>query len=110
MAGRYCVYILASRSRTTYVGVTSNLKRRVLEHRQGLVKGFTRDYRIHRLVYFERFRDVRDALALEKRIKGWRREKKVALINAGNPAWDDLAAGWFEGQPPEQAGPSLRSG
>ena len=63
MAGRYCVYILASRSRTIYVGVTSNLKRRVFEHRQGLVKGFTRDYRIHRLVYFERFRDVRDALA-----------------------------------------------
>lgn len=74
--GRYYVYILASRSRTLYTGVTNNLKRRILEHRQGSVPGFTRKYRIRRLVHFEPFDDVHRALVCEKRIKAWRREKK----------------------------------
>ncbi len=68
---RYYVYILASRSRNLYTGVTNDLQRRVLEHKQGLLAGFTKKYRIHRLVYFESFNDVREALGREKRIKAW---------------------------------------
>ncbi len=96
MEKRYYVYILASRSRNLYLytGVTNDLRRRVLEHKQGLLAGFTKKYRIHRLVYFESFNDVREALGREKQIKAWRREKRVALIKSGNPAWDDLAADW----------------
>ena len=88
----YFVYILASRSRNLYTGVTNHLEQRILEHRQGLIPGFTEQYRIHRLVYCEAFGDVRAAIAREKQIKPWRRAKKVALIEADNPAWDDLAA------------------
>jgi putative endonuclease len=76
----YCVYILASRSRNLYTGVTGNLEPRMIEHRQGLIPGFTTWYRIFRLVYFEYFSDVRAAIAREKEIKGWRREKKIWLI------------------------------
>ncbi len=90
----YFVYLLVSRSRNLYTGVTNNLMRRVLEHRKGLVPGFTRRYRIHRLVYCESFSDVRDAIAREKQIKSWRREKKIALIQVSNPTWDDLAERW----------------
>lgn len=97
----YCVYILASRSRTLYTGVTNDLRQRVLQHRQGLGGDFTRKYRIHRLVYSEPFNDVRAAIRREKRIKGWRREKKVSLIQSINPAWDDLAEEWYG-----RAGPS----
>ncbi len=89
---RYYVYIMASRSRNLYVGVTNNLRRRVLEHKQGLAEAFTRKYRIHRLVYFESFDDVRSAISREKQIKAWRREKRVAVINGSNPTWEDLAA------------------
>jgi putative endonuclease len=92
---RYFVYILASRSRTIYIGITSGLKKRVREHREGRVPGFTTKYRVHRLVHFEAFQDVRVAIAREKEIKGWRREKKVALIDSTNPNWDDLAEEWF---------------
>ncbi|GAB3737830.1 GIY-YIG nuclease family protein [Luteimonas pelagia] len=87
--------MLSSRSGALYVGVTGHLERRVFEHREGLVPGHTRRYRIHRLVHFEACEDIYSAIAREKEIKGWRREKKVALVRAGNPAWDDLAAGWF---------------
>jgi putative endonuclease len=83
----YCVYILASRSRNLYTGVTGNLEPRMVEHRQRLVPGFTTRYRIFRLVYFEFFSDVRAAIAREKEIKGWRREKKIWLIKRNNPAW-----------------------
>jgi putative endonuclease len=75
-----------------YTGVTNHLVRRIQEHRDGLVPGFASPYRIHRLVYFEMFRDVRGAIAREKEIKAWRREKKVALIEERNPTWEDLAA------------------
>ena len=101
----YYVYLLASRSRTLYTGITNNLTQRVLEHRLGVHEGFTKKYRIHRLVYFESFRDVRAAIAREKQIKGWRREKKVALIVENNPTWEDLAADWEQ-----RTDPSLRSG
>jgi putative endonuclease len=99
----YYLYILANRSRGLYVGVTNNLKRRVLEHRQGLVEGFTMRYRVHRLVYFEVAEDVRLAIKREKQIKAWRREKKVALIEEKNPAWEDLAEEWFKGKYPRKA-------
>jgi putative endonuclease len=107
----YYVYILASRSRILYVGVTSNLLRRISQHRNGLVEGFTSRYQIHRLVHFEAFRDVRAAIGREKVIKGWRRSKKVELIELKNPSWDDLTERFFRRlSEKEKADPSLRSG
>ena len=94
MSRTYWVYTLASRSRTLYTGVTNDLQRRVKEHRQGLVLGFTSHYNIFRLVHCEEFADIRDAIAREKEIKGWRREKKIWLIEKGNPTWQDLAEGF----------------
>jgi len=91
MSNTYCVYILASRSRNLYTGMGNNLERRMIEHRQVLVPGFTSRYRIFRLVYFELFGDVRDAIAREKEIKAWRRQKKIRLIESYNPTWTDLA-------------------
>jgi len=87
----YCVYTLASRSRNLYTGVTNNLERRMIEHRQGSIPGFTSCYKIFRLVHFEQFADIRDAIAREKEIKGWRREKKLWLIQRENPTWEDLS-------------------
>jgi putative endonuclease len=92
---RYFVYILASRSRNFYTGLTSSLMRRIREHREGSVPGFTARYRIHRLVHVEAFRDVHDALCREKEIKSWRRERRVKLIEAQNPTWKDLAEEWM---------------
>jgi putative endonuclease len=76
-----------------YTGVTSSLERRMVEHREALIPGFAVRYRIFRLVHFEEFGDVRDAIAREKEIKGWRREKKILMIERGNPSWVDLAEG-----------------
>jgi|ERR1700733_7833116 len=87
----YYVYILGSRSRTLYTGVTNNLDRRMSEHREGLIPGFTSRYSVFRLVHLETFGDIRNAIAREKEIKGWRREKKVELIGQSNPRWEDLA-------------------
>ena len=87
----YYVYILASRSRVLYTGVTCNLQRRVRSHREGMTPGFTTRYRVNRLVYFEVTRDIRSAIAREKQIKGWKRGRKVALIQSVNPDWDDLS-------------------
>ena len=87
----YYTYIMASRSRALYTGVTNDLARRVIEHKRGLYAGFTRRYRVTRLVYFEEFADVRDAIAREKQIKGWRRSRKISLIERRNPTWEDLA-------------------
>jgi len=81
----YYVYIMSSRSRVLYTGVTNDLARRVNEHKRGLVSGFTRKYRITRLVYFEEFADIRDAIAREKEIKGWKRLRKISLIESRNP-------------------------
>jgi putative endonuclease len=86
---RYYVYIMASRSRVLYTGVTNDLARRVHEHKQGLIAGFTSAYRITRLVYSEEFTDVRDAIAREKQIKGWVRARKIRLIEERNPTWED---------------------
>jgi len=90
----FYVYIMASRSLNLYVGVTNNLARRAMEHRLGNLPGFTKKYRIERLVYFESFRGPRTAILREKEIKGWRRAKKLALIQTRNPTWQDLGADW----------------
>ncbi len=87
----YYVYILASRSRTLYIGVTNSLRRRVGEHRDGTANSFTAKYKIHRLVYFERFQHIDRAIAREKYLKHFTRQEKIALIESTNPTWDDLA-------------------
>ena len=92
----YFVYVLASDSRVLYTGVTSDLPRRVWQHRSGQLEGFTRRYRVHRLVHFEETADPSSAIAREKQIKAWNRGKRVRLIEATNPGWLDLAAAWFE--------------
>jgi putative endonuclease len=79
-----------------YVGVTNDLERRVQEHKLKLVPGFTATYNCDRLVWYEEFSDASGAIETEKRLKGWRREKKVTLIEETNPQWRDLAADWFE--------------
>ena len=88
----YYVYILANEyNNVLYVGVTNNLQRRVYEHQSGLIEGFTKRYNIHKLVWFESCHDVKDAIAREKQIKRWGREKKVMLITKLNPEWKDLS-------------------
>jgi len=85
------VYILASRRNgTLYVGVTSDLVKRIEEHKQKLVDGFTKKYEITRLVYYEAFEDIRDAVIRERQIKEWKRKWKTALIQLVNPYWRDL--------------------
>jgi len=87
----FWVYILASKiGGTLYIGVTSDLVRRVFEHRSEVVHGFTKRYGVHRLVYFEQFSDVESAIRREKRLKKWNRAWKVRLIEEANPNWDDL--------------------
>ena len=93
---RFYLYIMSSKSRVLYTGITSDIHRRAWEHRNGLIPGFTRDYRIHRLVYLESFQYVGNAIAREKQAKGWLRKRKIALIEAANPTWEDLAEEWFE--------------
>jgi len=95
----YFVYIMTNRSRKLYIGVTNNLVRRVREHKTGIGSGFTAKYKLDRLVYFERFEDVRNAIERERRIKGWLRIKKIALIVSVNPAWKDLGKEWYERHP-----------
>lgn len=92
---QYHVYIMSNTSRTLYTGVTNDLARRVGEHKGKLVPGFTSKYNITNLVYAEATRDVNAAIAREKQIKGWRREKKIALIESVNPEWDDVSEAWF---------------
>ncbi len=92
----YYVYILASkRNGTLYVGVTNDLRRRMYEHKNGIIEGFTKKYSVNRLVYFEDSADVDAAIRREKQIKGWRRDKKIALIESANPDWEDLSKEWF---------------
>ena len=87
----YYVYLLASQPQgTLYVGVTNDLARRVFEHKNDLTEGFTQRYGVHRLVYYETYGDIREAIAREKAIKKWRRAWKVALIERENPTWSDL--------------------
>ncbi len=92
----YYVYILANKTNTTvYIGVTSDLMQRLWEHRNDVIEGFTKRYHVHKLVYYETFQNVQEAIAREKQLKGWRRARKNALIGSVNPAWEDLAGEWF---------------
>ena len=94
MSKEYYVYIMTNKSRTLYTGVTNNLIRRVHEHKNKLVPGFTSKYNIQFLVYYEAGNDINAAIAREKQIKGWLRSKKIALIDSMNPQWKDLSAEW----------------
>lgn len=89
---RYYVYIMTNRKKTLYIGMTGDLERRVREHKGKSTRSFARRYDITRLVWFEEFYSAEQAIAAEKRLKGWLRSKKIELIEQRNPAWDDLAA------------------
>jgi putative endonuclease len=97
--GGYFAYIVASRSRTLYIGITGNLSKRVFQHKWKEHEGFTEKYNCDRLVWFEGHQDVAKAIAREKQLKAWRREKKVALIEKTNPAWADLSRDWYDLEP-----------
>ena len=95
----YWVNILTSkRCATLYIGITNNIVRRLSQYRRGEVERFTKHYQLNRLVWVEHFRDVRDAIACEKKLKGWHRTRKIALIEQTNPRWLDLSDDW-EQQP-----------
>lgn len=97
----YFVYIMTNYKNTVlYTGITNNITRRVFEHKNKLIPGFTAKYNINKLVYIEQFNNPSDAINNEKKIKGWIRKKKINLIESSNPKWDDLA----------KIDPSLRSG
>jgi putative endonuclease len=89
---QFFVYILSSRAHTLYIGITRHLRARVLQHREKRPGSFTSRYNIHRLVYFERFQYVLNAIAREKELKDWKRARKIELIESVNPTWEDLAA------------------
>lgn len=91
MSDRYYVYIMSNASRTLYVGMTNDLARRVRQHKQKAVPGFTAKYNVTQLVYFEETSHPQAAIEREKRLKKWKREKKVKLVESMNPAWKDLA-------------------
>ena len=95
----YFTYIVASRSHTLYIGVTADLHRRIFEHKWKEHDGFTERYNCDRPVWFERYQDIERAIAREKQLKGWRREKKIALIEKSNPAWVDLSRNWYDVEP-----------
>jgi putative endonuclease len=91
---QYYVYIMTSKSGTLYTGMTNNLQRRVYQHKNKLIEGFTKKYNVTRLVHHETFNNVHDAIRREKQIKGWVRRKKIALIESSNPKWRDLSEDW----------------
>jgi putative endonuclease len=95
---RYFVYIMANASKRLYTGMTNSIRRRVREHKLKLTPGFAAQYNITRLVYFESFQDVRNAIEREKQIKAWTRAKRLALVESTNPRWDDLSRGWDQPQ------------
>ncbi len=95
MRRSYCVYILGSLSGTLYIGVTGNLHKRVFEHKFHRIEGFTDTYDVERLLYWESYDDVHKAIGREKQLKGWRRSRKVALIELQNPHWLDLGKEWY---------------
>jgi putative endonuclease len=90
----YYIYIMASRSRTLYIGVTSKPDQRIAQHKSHAFPGFSSKYHCERLVFIERYAHAETAIAREKQLKGWLRARKVALIEQGNPAWVDLSQGW----------------
>lgn len=98
----YYTYILASRSRTLYIGMTGNIAQRMSDHKAGVASDFTRKYKIHRLVYYEEFLRPMDAILCEKHWKGWTRARKIALIESINPTWEDLAENWEDRYKPDK--------
>ena len=93
---RYWVYIVGNKSATAvYIGVTNNLLRRIAEHKEGAIPGFTQRYRCNRLLYFEEYKNIKQTIAREKELKGWKRERKESLIATLNPHRVDLACDWF---------------
>ena len=102
----YYVYILTNKSKTLYTGVTNDLERRVYQHKNKLVPGFTRHYNVSRLVFYEATPNIRAAIGREKQIKGWTRQKKIALIESTNPRWRDLSVDWFRAGKTEILRPS----
>ncbi|MEX0785409.1 MAG: GIY-YIG nuclease family protein [Dehalococcoidia bacterium] len=97
--------MMTNKSGTLYIGVTNDIERRVWEHRTATLDGFTRRYKMDRLVYYEDYPDPSSAIEREKQLKGWLRRKKIELIREANPRWEDLADGWFD----EGLDSSLRS-
>jgi putative endonuclease len=91
---RYFVYIMASRSLNLYTGVTNSIYHRALQHKGGEIDGFTKKYNINRLLYYEIFEHIGNAVAREKQVKAWTRAKRIALIKSMNPTWQDLAESW----------------
>lgn len=91
---QYFIYIMASASGTIYTGVTNDLYKRVYQHKNDLIPGFTKKYQCHELIYFEETSDVESAILREKQIKGWARKKKEDLIKSKNPHWKDLSNEW----------------
>ncbi len=91
----YYVYILSNKSKTLYIGVTNDLKRRMFEHKNKLVNGFTKRYNLTKLVYFEVFNNSQDAIRREKQLKNWHREWKINLIESVNKNWEDLSKDFF---------------
>ena len=89
----YYVYILTTKNNTAlYIGITNDLRRRMFEHKSETIPGFTQKYHVHKLVYYETTSDPSVAIAREKQLKGWRRDKKIALIETKNPDWSDLTS------------------
>ncbi|UOY07430.1 GIY-YIG nuclease family protein [Muricauda sp. SCSIO 64092] len=94
---QYYIYILTNhKNGTLYIGMSNDLERRVFEHKNKLIEGFTKKYGLNRLVYFEVYQYVNDAILREKRIKKWKRQWKIELIEEENPEWDDLAQDWCD--------------
>ena len=91
---KFWVYIMSSPSGTLYVGMTGFINTRTAQHKARILEGFTKDYKCCRLVYYEAWQDVYQAKRRERQLKGWRREKKIALIESINPRWEDLAEHW----------------
>src|SRR5438105_4049391 len=110
MQREYYVYIMTNRSGTLYTGMTNHLVARVRQHKDATGRSFTARYKLDRLVYYESTPDVNVAISREKEIKGWIRQKKIALIASMNPKWLDLSEGWYEDDPsPQVRGGSLDS-
>lgn len=101
--GSYFTYIMASRSRTLYIGVTGDLHMRVFQHKWKEHEGFTARYNCDRLVWFERHQEVSAAIDREKELKGWRRARKISLIESVNPTWADVSRDWYEYEPADYA-------
>jgi putative endonuclease len=94
---QYCVYIITNKANTVfYIGVTSNLQDRIWQHKQKVFKGFTSKYECNKLVHFEEYQWIHDAIAREKQLKAGSRQNKINIIIQHNPSWDDLSNGWYE--------------